>query len=160
MRKKFLTILCAMSMFGMGALAQNAVLATGGDATSSTGNVSYSVGQIVYNYTASGDYSISEGVQQAYDISEVGIDNYPGITLSMSVYPNPTNHSVTLSIDPVINLEQTECVIYDLNGKVISQTPIHDSKTQINLESLAPSIYFFNVINNQKTIKIFKVIKQ
>jgi hypothetical protein len=160
MRKLFFIIFCAMSMFGMGALAQNAVLSTGGNANESTGNVSYAVGQIVYHYTASGDFSISEGVQQAYEISNVGIDKHPEITLSMSVYPNPTNHFVTLSIEPSFNLKSTECVIYDLNGKLISQTYIHDSKTQIDLESLAPSIYFFNVINNKETIKIFKVIKQ
>ncbi|MBB00214.1 MAG: hypothetical protein CMN34_04715, partial [Saprospirales bacterium] len=47
-------------------LAQSNIVTAGGDATSATGSVSYSIGQIDFQYSSSADYSVSEGVQQTY----------------------------------------------------------------------------------------------
>ena len=51
---------------------QQAVLSAGGDATGS-GTSSYSVGQVVYTYKASGS-SVSEGVQQAWEVTNLPVE--------------------------------------------------------------------------------------
>ena len=78
----FLTVLCVgFVMFGM---AQSAIVPVGGDAQSSSGSVSYTVGQIAVQTAANsnGSFSVAEGVQQPYEIQAVGVDDYPQIVLN------------------------------------------------------------------------------
>lgn len=51
--------------------AQSNIVAGGGDASGSTGSVSYSIGQIDFQYRSSADYSVSEGVQQTYSFKAI-----------------------------------------------------------------------------------------
>lgn len=49
--------------------AQQLVLVAGGDGTSSTGSVAFSIGQVTYNDHSSGKGSEAQGVQQRYDLT-------------------------------------------------------------------------------------------
>ncbi len=144
--------------------AQNAVVANGGNATGSGGSFSYSVGQIAYNFSTIANGSVSEGVQQPFEISTLGTDNFSNIVLEMFVYPNPTTSSITLKIAD-LDFENLKYQIIDLSGKQIVSARILDLETQISLENLNASIYFVNVIARNeaisgKTIKTFKIIKK
>jgi len=55
-------------------LAQTAIPAAGGNATGSGGTVSYSVGQLTYNTYQGSVGTVSEGVQQPYEILTIGFD--------------------------------------------------------------------------------------
>ena len=64
----------ALLMLGLGLTglqAQESVNATGGNAQGSGGSVSYSVGQLFYLIITGETGSVSEGVQQPYEISVV-----------------------------------------------------------------------------------------
>lgn len=64
--------------------------ASGGNASGGGGSVSYTVGQVAYNSNTGVTGSVSQGIQQPYEILVVtGIEDAPGITLQYSVYPNP-----------------------------------------------------------------------
>ena len=85
----------------LGIFSVNAQQATsnGGEASGSGGTVSYSVGQVVYQSHDNGTNSVSEGVQQAFEISNhVGIAEASAIQLTMNVFPNPSNGLLTLCI--------------------------------------------------------------
>ena len=70
--------------------AQSNIVAGGGDANSSTGSVSYSIGQIDFKYTSSADYSVSEGVQQTYSYdTALSIDDIQ-YDFQLSIWPNPS----------------------------------------------------------------------
>ena len=75
------------------------VNAAGGNASGTGGSVSYSVGQLFFT-TAFGTYgSVSEGVQQPFEISVLsGVEDITGIDLYYSVYPNPTIGKLTLNL--------------------------------------------------------------
>ena len=92
----------ALLVFGLGLTglqAQESINATGGIASGSGGSMSYSVGQIVYTTNTGTNGSVAQGVQQPYEISAViGIEEFNGINLYVSVYPNPTSDYLTLSI--------------------------------------------------------------
>ena len=93
--KKIITSV-AFLLLGLGGLhAQESPTASGGDATGSGGTVDYSVGQVAYitNVNASG--TVSQGVQQAYEIFTVGIQEAE-LNISLSVFPNPTADNLTL----------------------------------------------------------------
>ena len=138
--------------------AQNAVVATGGSATGGGGSFSYSVGQIAQNYYSGANGSMSEGLQQPFEILTLGTDIFQNILLEMTIYPNPTTSNVTLKISN-LDLENLNYQLLDITGKQISSVKISKADTQITLEKYNASIYFLNIIKNDKTIKTFKIIK-
>ena len=140
--------------------AQSALVGTGGEANGSGGSVSYSVGQIAVQSNSEGNTSISEGVQQPYEIQTIGIDNYPGITLNAVVYPNPTQGTVILSIDSFDSFSDIVFArIYDGNGKQIREIRIADHQTEIGMESLSTGTYYLNLFSGKQMLKSFKVVK-
>ena len=72
--------------------AQEAIITSGGDASGSTGSVSYTIGQVVYTTNTGTNGSAAQGVQQPYEISVVtGLEEAKGINLDFSVYPKSRN---------------------------------------------------------------------
>lgn len=159
MKKVFSTISLIL-LAVMSLSAQSALVGTGGEAAGSGGSVSYSVGQIAVQSNSEGSTSISEGVQQPYEIQTIGIDNYPGITLNAVVYPNPTQGTVILSIDSFDSFSDIVFArLYDGNGKQIREIRIADHQTEIGMESLSTGTYYLNLFSGKQMLKSFKVVK-
>ena len=138
--------------------AQDVVTASGGNASGSGGSISYTVGQVVYTSNKSSSGSISQGVQQPYEISIVsGIEDLQGITLT--AFPNPTTNNLTLKIE---NKEENQfsATLFDINGRQLSKQVISNSETTIPMEQFNVSTYFLKVFDSKKEIKTFKIIKQ
>ena len=139
------------------AVAQNAVVPVGGTASGNGGSVTYTVGQIAVQTNSDGTASISEGVQQPYEISVVGVDDYPGITLNAVVFPNPTQGNVQLTID---NLQfEGEVKIFDSNGKFLFSKKIEGENTPLDLSRYATGTYYIHVYSDKMVMKTFKVVK-
>ena len=69
-------------------LAQQSAHASGGDGSSSTGSVAFSLGQVVYNEFSSGTGSERQGVQQRYELVQVkSATEYPLIQTKWSIDP-------------------------------------------------------------------------
>ena len=69
--------------------------------TTSGGEASYTVGQVIYTtkYRNEGN-SVAQGVQQPYEISVIlGIPEAKDINLSVSAYPNPTTNYLTVKAE-------------------------------------------------------------
>ncbi len=140
------------------AQAQESVNASGGDATGSGGTVAYSVGQVVYTTNTNASGTVSQGVQQAYEIFTVGIKETE-LNISLSVYPNPTADNLTLQISDFKN-ETLSYQLIDLQGKLISNGQVTAKQTQINTSNLPPASYFVNVVTKKnKKVQSFKFIK-
>ena len=162
MKRKLFLIMCG-GLFCLGtAVAQNAVVPVGGTASGNGGTVTYTVGQIAVQTNSDGTASISEGVQQPYEISVVGVDEYPGITLNAVLYPNPTQGNLQL----VMSHEQLQMVsgqwevkAFDTNGKFLFTKQIDSETTQLDLSRYAPATYYVNVYSGKKMLKSFKVVK-
>ena len=80
--------LIAILLLGLGLIelqAQEAIPASGGDASGSGGSVSYSIGQVVYQTHTCTSGSVAEGVQQSFEILVVtAIEEAKGVTLSVT----------------------------------------------------------------------------
>ena len=138
--------------------AQESVNASGGDATGSGGTVAYSVGQVVYTTNTSASGIVSQGVQQAYEIIAVGI-NETKLNISLSVFPNPTADNLTLQVSN-FELSTLNFQLYDMQGKLLRNGQLTAKQTQINTASLPPATYFLNVVNQEnKQVQSFKIIK-
>ncbi len=143
---------------GLTAQAQQAITATGGDASGSGGTVAYSVGQVVYTTNTGTTGSVAQGVQQPYEISIVlGIDNY-SINLELSAYPNPTTDYLKLNVGKA-ELSTLNFQLHDISGKLIESKKITSTTETIRMENLPSAPYFLKVTNNNQEVKTFKIIK-
>lgn len=159
MNTKKVNFTVALFCLGLTTFAQQATTATGGDATGSGGSAAYSVGQIVYATNNGTTGSVAQGVQQAYEISVVtDIKNEKKINMSLVVFPNPTTSFLNLQIAD-LKKEQLTYQLTDALGKLIIENKITGSTTQINMNAQAEAIYFLNVLENNQTVKTFKIIK-
>lgn len=154
--------LSAVLLLGLGLTglqAQTSVNATDGDVSGSGGSVSYSVGQVVYTTHTGTSGSVAEGVQQPYEISVVtGLEEAQSINLSVTAYPNPTTDYLTLRIDE-FEISNLSFQLYDMNGKLLQNEKISGNQTSIVMSNLVPSSYFVKVIQGNKEVKTFKIIK-
>jgi len=141
-----------------GLKAQQAFLNCGGNATGSGGTVSYSMGQIADTSISNTNGAVNQGVQQPYEFFVQGINDLNDIHLELLVYPNPTSESVILKVksDEIENLNYQ---VFDIGGKLILNKKINSAETTIPLTKLPSATYFIKVINNNKEIKSFKIIK-
>jgi hypothetical protein len=140
------------------AQAQQSSNSAGGDATGNGGSVAYSVGQIVYTTHTGSTGSLAQGVQQAYVISSIGI-NETELNSSLSLFPNPIVDNLTLQISD-FNKEKLSYLLFDTEGKLLTNGQVIAKQTQINTASLPPATYFIKVLNQEnKQVESFKIIK-
>ena len=137
--------------------AQEALMVTGTNASSSNGTISYSIGQPFYVSSQGTNGSLSEGVQQPYEISDVLGRDEKDIDLKMKAYPNPTIDILQLYIG---NHENMSFILYDLNGRLLQQGIIRNETTQIDMQGLPQATYFLLIKNKEKEVKSFKIIKK
>jgi hypothetical protein len=158
-KKLMLSIILSLGLGLTGLQAQEAIPATGGNISGSGGSASYSVGQVVYTTNTGTNGSVVQGVQQPYEISNVtGIEEAKGITLQCSVYPNPTTDFMTLKAEN-FSLSTLTFQLYDLNGKLLENKKIESNETSIDMSNLNPATYFLKVVQSNKEVKTFKIIK-
>lgn len=157
-RKLFTSI--AFLLPGLGGLhAQEAVPATGGEATGVGGSSSFTVGQAVYTTNTATNGTLTQGVQQPYEILVVaGIEENFGINLSVSAYPNPTTDYLTLEVKD-FGFSTLNFQLYDLQGKLLQSEKITSNQTTIVMSNLVPATYFVKVTQNNQEVKTFKIIK-
>ena len=153
--KKLILILFLLPCIAFG---QEAIPATGSEATGSGGTVSYTVGQVVYTTNTGTNASVAQGVQQPYEISaSVGIDVIE-INLELVAYPNPTNNALTLNIGNYSN-EKLTYQLYDMQGKLLDSKQVVSSSTTMGMQDLPVSTYLLNVLDDNSLIKTFRIIK-
>ena len=143
----------ALLLLGLGGLyAQEALITTGGEVTGTGGTASYSIGQVSYTSITGVNGSLTQGIQQPYEIfTTTGINE-----TSFNLYPNPTTNQVTLKTNDHTSLSYR---LYDMLGKIIETKGVSSNSTHINLEVVSIGFYFLSVVKNNQIVKTFKIIK-
>ena len=161
MKNKNLTLTLSLLLLGASQtiFAQSAIIPAGGNAVNENGSVSFTVGQIDYVEAKGTGGSLSQGIQQAFEIEEtLGVEE-KHITLSATVHPNPTADFVTLNISES-EIKNMSFILSDAQGKQISGGAVSDTETKINMSQLSTGLYFLNIRTSNKDIKIFKISKK
>ncbi len=159
--KKFTIFAILLCIAGVVA-AQSAIVPVGGDASSSSGSVSYTVGQIAVQTTTSsgGSVSVAEGVQHPYEIMTVGVDDYPQIALDAVVYPNPTENLAQLRLNGFeVPADGLHATLYDAGGKRLQTIPVTDDLTTFQIGQYATGTYFLELRDGKRILKTFKVVR-
>jgi hypothetical protein len=152
---------CVILLLPLGIIAGNTQAATtssGSDSKGTGGFVSWSVGQVAYTSSTGkgGVNSIAAGVQQAYTISVIKLRS--AANFSYSVYPNPTADNLILEA-PNFKTGKITYQLLDLNGNILRSDFISGNRTEINTGTLPSSVYILQIIQENKQIQSFKIIK-
>lgn len=154
-----LSAIISLGLALQGLQAQESVNAAGGSASGGGGLVCYSVGQVVYTTNKGTNGSLAQGAQQPYEISVVtAIDEANGIDLLVSVYPNPTNDYLILEVKD-LKLSDLSFQLYNMQGKHLQTEKVTGNQSSIFMSKLVPATYFVKVIQGQKEVKTFEIIK-
>jgi hypothetical protein len=138
--------------------AQKGIVSSGGNATGTGGNVSYSIGQMDY-ITENGAGGIAtQGVQQPFEIFTLTLPEQSA-NFTATLFPNPTATSVILSLDFLKEGSNLEYELTDVTGKIIVNNRIYANETIIDVERYAQACYFVNILVANKRVKTFKLLK-
>lgn len=138
--------------------AQQNANAAGGDASGSGGSASYSVGQVSYTYVTGSNGFSSQGVQQPYEFFPDGIIDVNNISLTMTVYPNPTQAIVNLKVESQ-GFENLSFQLYDLDGQLLLSQKTVGALTIVPMQTLTSGAYLLKVSDSQNALKTFTIIK-
>ena len=157
MKKSQLTLIFLISL--QLSYGQEIVPSTGGNATGTGGTSSFTVGQVFYTSNASSTGSVSQGVQQAFEIQTLSNPGLLTVQLTAVTYPNPTTDYVVLKITDTA-LENLQYTLFDVNGKTIVSKKITTSITEITMKNYSIGMYLLKLTKKNQPIKTFKIIKK
>ena len=141
------------------AKAQQSTNSAGGNASGTGGSVSYSIGQMNYTTNTGTSGSVCQGVQIPYEIYAVtSVDDAKDLNINLSAFPNPTFDNLTLKIEGTA--AKNLCyLLFDMNGKLLANQKLVEAETKIAMNNYAAATYFIKIIENNNTLKTFKIIK-
>lgn len=156
MKYKFMLL----SVLGAGFInAQSTLATTGFDAVSAGGSVSYSIGQIAYHSYSSSGFSVNEGVQQSYEISTLANNDISAVKEEIRLYPNPVQDLLFIDFGKDIP-ENSSYQLFDGQGKLAKQGILNQKKNNLDMSMLPQAAYIIRIIQKEKIIKTFKIIKK
>jgi hypothetical protein len=154
---------CVFTIFSLGPLflvAQESFVSAGGDQLSGDGSsISFSLGQLCTDFAVTADASVSEGVHQPFEISQlVGVnDNKEKIACALS--SNPVLNNVVLQFEDEISADTYRYTLFNERGQMIDYKKITDQKTLIPMEDQAAGMFLLRVEDQGKKTITFKIIK-
>ena len=151
MLNKFLCGIAIIVISGFGKFhAQQAIAATGFDATGSGGSSSYSVGQI--DYSAKGaNNEITEGLQQPYEIVTLAVSDNGNVEKNISLYPNPVKDILFVDFNQE-KFSNSTYQLYDAQGKLIKNGNFSQKKNELNFSMLPASVYIIRIFSDNKMV--------
>jgi hypothetical protein len=155
MRKLSLLLFAFLGISSL--FAQSGAVGSGGDATNSSGSISFSLGQIDYAAAANGTGAINAGVQQPYEVFVSSVDAAMRNAI-IDVFPNPTEDFINLRIDELKN--GMHFLLNDLNGKIISAAEITSQLSSLDMKQFPPAVYLLQILDAENNVKTFKIIKK
>ena len=78
---------------------------------------------------------------------------------AIDVYPNPVQSKVTVSYDNFNEQDNYLILLSSLDGRVVFKSELEGAKHEINLQSLPQGVYVIQLVSQNETIFIDKIIK-
>jgi len=128
----------------------------GAGSTSSTH--SYSIIDPFPNLTKINYYRLKQvDYNGNYSYSKVNSVIFNDLKNKIHIYPNPTNDFLTIDINN--SNKFNTILIIDVKGKIVSQSNLLHSVTDINLSEIPNGTYFIQLLGDN-SIETFKILKQ
>jgi hypothetical protein len=143
--------------YSTGLVAQQNIHATGGEATSSAGTVSFSVGQVGYINTTTVAGTNTEGVQQPYEFYTLEIIE-THTALFANAYPNPTTENLMIELSNS-DFSNMYFQVLDAQGKLLLEEKITSGLFLVELAEQQTGIYFLKIFDADRIQQTLKIIK-
>tara|TARA_R110000796_G_scaffold58413_4_gene134882 strand:+ start:32947 stop:33426 length:480 start_codon:yes stop_codon:yes gene_type:complete len=138
--------------------SQSSVVSSGGDILGPSGSISYSIGQTFYLTSSNNSHQVSTGVQQSVLDGTLTIGENDKLYKRYIVFPNPFENYFYLRI-PVKDIGDMSYKLYDFKYLLTSSKKIRKRLTKIYVTGNRPYMLFLEVLNKNKTVKVFKLFK-
>lgn len=138
------------------AFAQESINASGASSTSSSGSISYSIGQVAYTSATGSNGSINQGVQQPYEFEIITGTEYTEI--EMTVFPNPALEQLQLTISAT-NTENYSIQLFDAQGKLVLSNSKIQPINSIPVGDFIAGIYFLSVFEHSTLVKSYRIVR-
>jgi hypothetical protein len=145
-------MLCALASEG-----QQATTTSGGNASGPGGTLSYTAGEVAASFISGSNGQIAAGVQQPYLIQSVGIRPLPNL-FSTEVYPNPTTSDLTLTVAD-FQSSRLSCKVIDALGQTVFARELEGPRTLLQTGHLPASVYFVQVLEGDRIVRSFRIVK-
>lgn len=90
----------------------------------------------------------------------VGIQSFDEVNSNLKVYPNPFTTSINVDVNNLWENNNCEFKIYNFSGTEVMSSHLSKQLSTIEINNLATGIYFYRVINENKTIQSGRLISQ
>ena len=149
------TTFVLFSLFATITVSAQEVVATQGDSYSNaSGNIDFTIGEVIIDTGTDGTNDITQGFHQT-NWNFVGLDdNDP--SYEATIFPNPTSELLNIRTSTFENVTYT---LYDAQGKLILQDKLSAEQTPIQVSQLAPGNYSITLTNETQNLKTFKLVK-
>ena len=137
--------------------AQEAVVSGSGYHENSSGSISWTLGEVITETFRSDDVILTQGFQQP-SITVTSVEEFANLDFNITAFPNPAREYINIKLD-TDNFDNVWYELYDIKGLVIEHKKIDNELVHISLHDKEPAIYFLRVIEGNKVLKTFKVIK-
>lgn len=139
--------------------AQQSVNTSGGN-LEGDGEVSYSIGQLVYNVNSSSAGSESQGVQVVLLVEEeeeTGTEE--ASVVDLRVYPNPTADLVTIHFDNQPFNSGYVFKLYSIAGELMIEGEMDSSDYTVDMTQYNTGTYILKLSSGETELKTYKIIK-
>ena len=83
--------------------------------------------------------------------------NYINSSSDISVYPNPTTNSITITTKNIGN--NSIATLYDMQGRELKTQKLNTQQTQMNLQGLSIGNYLLKVVDGENLVGVKRVVK-
>lgn len=138
--------------------AQDALVASGANASGGGGAANYTVGQTIQETITGSNGTVFQGIQFFFQTETLTIIDFK-TNLDVTTYPNPTSSVLNMKFQGDLS-EGLKYELYNLLGQSMLNGRIANSTTEIDLSRLPSAVYLLKISNqNNINFKIFKIIK-
>ena len=147
--------LVLFSLLCIGSASAQEVVATQGDSYSNaSGNIDFTVGEVIIATGTDGTNDITQGFHQT-NWNFVGVEDHAP-NYQATIFPNPTEDVLNIRTSTFENVTYT---LYDAQGKLVLQDILSAEQTPIQVSQLAPGSYSLTLNNETQNLKTFKLVK-
>jgi hypothetical protein len=124
----------------------------------STYQLDFSIGEMLIESYNNPQYLVTQGFQQGTYIISV-IEENPALSYQIKVYPNPADDFIHLEIGAPLT-EKLLYIVTDQSGKITLRGHTNELLSQVDFSGYSTGIYFLTVLQKNRILKSFKIIKK
>ena len=150
-------VIIAFFLSGIAVYAQEVVSTAGSHGETTSGSLSWTVGEPVIETITDGTNTLTQGFQQS-KLTVTAINDLKVSCIELSIYPNPTNS--LLSIEVKTDKQRDLLLsLFNLNGKLILQKKMTGNKQTIKMQNYKPATYILKISEANKEIRTYQIVK-